>query len=97
MTPEQEIMQIKKEHFDRLKNSRRVWMIEESGSDYVIHVWGGPEAEFGAGVAPSSAHPTLRKAASRLLQLLHTGPVAPQTWPEKVCIGSVAIEPADLP
>jgi len=25
------------------------------------------------------------------LQLLKTGPLAPQTWPEEVCIGSVDI------
>jgi hypothetical protein len=41
------------------------------------------------GVAPPSEYPTLRKAAARLLQLLATGPVAPQTWPEDVCVGHV--------
>ena len=92
MTPDQEINQIKQEHFDRFRDSRRVWMIEECGVEYVVHSWSGREAEFGAGVGPSSSYPTLRKAAARLLQLLHCGPVAPQTWPEEICIGSVTME-----
>lgn len=44
------------------------------------------------GVAPQSTYPTRRKAASRLLQLLGIGPVAPQDYPEKVCIGEINSE-----
>ncbi len=45
------------------------------------------------GVGPPTEYPTLRKAASRFLQLLGTGVVAPQTWPEDICIGHVQTTP----
>jgi hypothetical protein len=48
------------------------------------------------GVAPPSTHGSRRLAASRLLQLLAIGPVAPQSHPEEVCVGYVTMnnEPA---
>jgi hypothetical protein len=95
MTPEQSIYEIKRETFHRLGASRRVWMIEEHGADFVVHTWHGLGWTHGAGVGPTSSYPTLRLAAARLLQLLGTGPVAPQTWPEDVCIGEVTMTPTD--
>lgn len=92
MSQDQEIEQIKRDTFEQFKDARRVWLIEERGAEFVVHSWNGPEGEFGAGVSPASSYPTLRKAAARLLQLLHCGPVAPQTWPEEVCIGSVSAD-----
>lgn len=88
------IDEIKVDTFERfLLGARRVWIIEENPlGDFTVHSWSGPEGKHGAGVAPAAAYPTLRKAAARLLQLLETGPVAPQTWPEDVCIGTVTIE-----
>jgi hypothetical protein len=94
MTPEETIAEIKRETFDVFKDSRSVWIIEERGAEFIVHRWHGSEAKFGAGVGPSSDYPTLRKAAARFLQLLGTGPVAPQTWPEEVCIGTVTTEAA---
>jgi hypothetical protein len=91
MTPDETITQIKQETFDVFKTSRAVYFIEERGAEFIVHQWTGDEAQHGPGVGPPSSYPTLRKAASRLLQLLGTGPVAPQTWPEEVCIGTVAI------
>lgn len=44
-------------------------------------------------VAPSSSYPDKRLAAARVLQLLHVGPVAPQSHPETACIGTVSITP----
>ncbi len=43
---------------------------------------------------PDSVHPqiqyaTPQEAVARVMQLLKTGPVDPQTWPERVCVGSV--------
>lgn len=93
MTPDETISEIKQETFDAFKNSSRVWIIEERGAEFIVHTWYGPTWKNGAGVGPASTYPTLRKAAARLLQLLGTGPVAPQTWPERVCIGSVNMEP----
>lgn len=92
MTPDQEIDRIKLDTFGQFKNARRVWLIEERGADFIVHTWNGTESEYGAGVGPTNSYPTLRKAAARLLQLLHCGPVAPQTWPEEVCIGSVDVD-----
>ena len=92
MTPEETIAQIKRETFEQFKDARRVWMIEERGADFIVHSWHGQDDPNGAGVGPASSYPTLRKAAARLMQLLHVGPVAPQTWPEKVCIGEISLE-----
>lgn len=92
MTPEEEIANIKREEFDRFKDSPHVWIIEERGPDFIIHSWSGASHKNGSGVGPTSTYPTLRKAAARLLHLLHVGPVAPQTWPEEVGIGSVTME-----
>jgi Uma2 family endonuclease len=94
MAPNEEIAQIKREHFARLAGSRQVWLIEEAGGQFTVHHWTGPDWINGPGVAPQSDYPTLRKAAARLLQLLRVGPVAPQTWPEEVCVGVINREPA---
>lgn len=97
MAPEEEIAKIKRDTFETFKDSRRVWIIEERVAEFIVHNWTGEDAPHGAGVGPGSSYPTLRKAAARLLQLLHVGPVAPQTWPESVCIGSINSEPPDDP
>jgi hypothetical protein len=47
------------------------------------------------GVGPPTEYPSLRKAAARLLQLLGVGAVAPQTWPESICIGHVKTKSDD--
>jgi len=92
MTFDEEIDEIKRETFDLFKDSRRVWIIEERGAEFIVHDWTGTSWQNGAGVAPAHDYPTLRKAAARLLQLLGTGPVAPQTWPERVCIGEITMD-----
>ena len=92
MTPDEKIAEIKQETFDVFRGSRRVWIIEERGSEFIVHNWLGPDAQYGAGVGPPHSYPTLRKAAARLLQILGTGPVAPQTWPESVCVGEVMMD-----
>lgn len=95
MTADEEITEIKLETFHGVKDSRRVWIIEERGADFVVHTWYGTGWVNGAGVGPQSSYPTLRKAAARLLQMLAVGVIAPQTWPEKVCIGSVNMDAAE--
>lgn len=92
MSPDDEIASIKRETFEQFKNSRRVWLIEERGGEFIVHNWSGNDGQYGAGVGPPSRYPTLRKAAARLLQLLQVGAVAPQTWPENVCIGTVTMD-----
>ena len=86
-TFEDECGELRQQIFERhLKDARHVWIIEERGADFVVHDWSP------GGVGPTSEYPTLRKAAARFLQLLRTGVVAPQTWPEEVCIGSIETE-----
>lgn len=53
-----------------------------------VHEW-TPDSVF-----PPIEYPTKRLAAARVLQLLQVGPVAPQTHPEEVCIGSIETEAA---
>jgi hypothetical protein len=91
MSPEQTIAEIKRETFEAFKDSPRVWMIEERGAEFIVHCWYGGEWKNGAGVGPPHSYPTLRKAAARFLQMLGVGPVAPQTWPEEVCIGEISL------
>lgn len=96
MTPDDEIIaKIKRDTFDLFKDSRRIWIMEERGSEFIVHMWSGSGAKNGAGVSPCSCYPTLRKAAARLMQLFATGPVAPQTWPESVCIGEISQSPQE--
>ena len=97
MTPDEEIAEIKRDTFAVFCKSRRVWMIEERGGEFIVHNWLGEAAQHGAGVGPPFSYPTLRKAAARLLQILGTGPVAPQTWSESVCIGTVTTEDGAQP
>lgn len=54
-----------------------------------------PNGRFGVysqtvgGVAPLTEYNTKRQAVARFLQLVGTGPVAPQTWPENIEVGYV--------
>lgn len=69
-------------HSDWLK--RRLWAISENpDGSFTVHEH-SPD-----GVAPPTEYQTMRKAVSRLLQIMGTGVVPPQTWPERVCIGTV--------
>lgn len=58
-----------------------------------------PDGTFGVyqqtarSVFPMIGYPSKRAAASRLLQLLGIGPVAPQTQAESVCIQSIESAP----
>lgn len=77
------IVRLQDEHHERLRKVRR-WVIAEQPDGYEVHEWSED------GVAPPSRHATKRLAAARILQLLGTGPVAPQTDPEEVCITEVS-------
>lgn len=85
MTEDWGVEAIQREHLDSWRG-RKLWAIVDmpDGSYAVYH-------QDAQNVAPQSNYPTLRQAAARLLQLLGTGAVAPQTWPESVCIGHVEI------
>lgn len=64
-------------------HDKNVFMLVEGDDVWQVHHW-TPDS-----VSPVSEYETPREAASRLLQLLHIGPVAPQTHPEVACIGEV--------
>lgn len=42
-------------------------------------------------VMPPVLYPTKRRLIARLMQLMGTGPVAPQTWPEEHCVSPEGI------
>jgi hypothetical protein len=83
-----EVEQIKREIFEAIKGCKLL-MVVETEDGFTVHQW-HPD-----GVAPTSTYDTNRKAAARLLQLLHIGPVAPQTWPETACIGTIDAAPPE--
>ena len=62
---------------------KRLWAIVEEANGYIVH------SHAPDGVSPSSRHGTKREAAARVMQLLHVGPVAPQTHPETAVISNV--------
>ncbi len=96
MTDEQEIVDgLKADAFAGFRDSPRVWILEESIQGvFAVHRWYGTTWKNGPGVGPLGVYPTLRKAAARLLQLLGTGVIAPQSWPEQYEIGSVTADDA---
>jgi hypothetical protein len=65
---------------------QKLWAIVETPAGFEVHEHSPTD------VAPPSVYPTRRLAASRVLQLLGIGPVAPQSHPEEVCIGYVEAE-----
>jgi hypothetical protein len=77
-----EVDLFKTEKFEQIRNSECI-VIEKIGPDFVVHHWTENS------VMPISVYKTARLAASRTLQLLHIGPVAPQDHPETIGIGYV--------
>lgn len=78
---EDEIASIKASYYPTF--ARGGVFVTEDGEGWTVHQWTSES------VAPPVTYPTKREAASRILQLLHIGPVAPQTWPEEACISSI--------
>ncbi len=74
----------------RWRNKRRWIIVEEGDGSYSIH------EHSKNGVAPPTAKPGKREVAARLLQLLGIGPVAPQDYPEEVCVGVIERESAEV-
>lgn len=48
------------------------------------------------GIGPCILKPDKRGIAARLLQLLQLGPVAPQDYPEDICVGEIEYKSADI-
>lgn len=80
-----EIIQMQREWLETHQRFKR-WIITEEPDGFWVH------CHTEDGVAPPTRYPTKRLAASRILQLLGVGPVAPQDHPEEVCIGHIKTE-----
>lgn len=78
-------------HWNSLWRNKRRWiLVEEGDGTYSVH------EHMIDGVATPCIKPNKREAASRLLQLLGIGPVAPQDYPESICVGEITQKPADV-
>ena len=86
MTQEGDIVLMQSEWNESWRELSRWILVEELDGTFSVHY------HDLTGVAPPSTYPDKRKAAARLLQLLGIGPVAPQHWPEDVCIGTITLE-----
>lgn len=82
---ETEIEEIARENLLTLLGKRFI-AIEERDGEFVVRQHSEDS------VCPQVSYPTARLAASRVLQLLGVGPVAPQSHPESVMIGSIGRE-----
>lgn len=91
--PNEQIIEIKRGWHEQWLTATNLWVIHETADGHFQvehHSSDGPGSSNG--VSPPTSYNTKRQAAARLLQLLACGPVAPQTWPEAICIGSIHIE-----
>jgi hypothetical protein len=80
-----QVLSIKRAHYERFKKGH-ILMVEETASGWRVHEWTVD------GVAPQSDYETPEAALARAAQLLKiTEAVAPQSWPETVCVGSVSV------
>ena len=89
MNVDEEIEAIRWENLKRITKARRTIMVVEIDGKFEVH------DHSPTGIAPCSEYESKQKAAARVLQLLHIGPVAPQTWPEIACIGNVTTGEAE--
>ena len=62
-----------------------IYTITETSDGFVI------EEQCGENILPQTHKATAREVIARLMQIMNVGPVAPQTFPEEVCIGYVKI------
>lgn len=93
MTPEENYADITEmqARWNKLWRDKRRWIIVEEGDGtYSIH------EHMIDGVAPPATKPNKREIAARFLQLLGVGPVAPQDFPEEVCVGEFEYKSADI-
>lgn len=81
-----DIPTMQRAHEERLRETHR-WIIAETDDGFEVHEWTVD------GVAPWFTYPVKEAAAARVLQLLgikHA--IAPQSYPESVCIGYIKTE-----
>lgn len=72
------------------RHKKRWIIVEEGDGTYSVH------EHMTDGVAPPVTKPNKRDAAARLLQCMQLGPVAPQDYPESICVGEIGYAPAEV-
>ena len=60
-----------------------IYTITETSDGFAL------EEQCGENILPQTHKATAREVIARLMQIMNVGPVAPQTFPEEVCIGYV--------
>lgn len=93
MTPEEnyaDITQMQAEWQAGWRDKERIIIVMELDGTYIIH------QHTKDSVYCPTEKKTAREVASRLLQLLNVGPVAPQDWPEEICVGEIDYKSADI-
>lgn len=93
MTPEEnyaDITEMQATWNTSWRDKRRWIIVEEIDGTYSIH------EHTSDSIAPPTIKPNKREVASRLLQLFDIGPVAPQDYPEGICIGEIEYKSADI-
>lgn len=60
-----------------------IYTITETSDGFII------EEQCGENIFPQTRKATAREVIARLMQIMNVGPVAPQTFPEEVCMGYV--------
>ena len=72
------------------RNKRRWIIVDDEDGTFSIH------EHTADSVCPPITKPNKRDAAARLLQCMELGPVAPQDYPERICVGEITNKPADI-
>lgn len=91
MSRDPEIDAMKDGYYARWRD-REVLVIERiPDAGWVVH-W-----HTESSIAPPTEYGTKREAVARVMQLMQTGVVAPQTWPESVCVGEVFTDGDEAP
>ncbi len=89
MSDEKYLAEIRQMQFDWLTRNAEThrWIIVAEPEGFTIH------EHMIDGVAPPARKATKFEAAARLLQLMGIKePVAPQDYPEQVCVGTIGAE-----
>lgn len=71
---------------EQLSRTNAKWMIIETANGYEVH------QHTADSVFPPTLYRNKRDAAARVLQLLGIGPVGPQSYAEKICLGKIFSE-----
>ena len=93
MTPEESyayVSELQDEYNAHARDNRRWLIMEEPDGRYSIVDMSKD------GIGPKIIKSDKRGVAARLLQLLDLGPVAPQDYPEEICVSDIEYKSADI-